>query len=149
MFKKMLAAVMAGIMLMSSSAAAVAAQPLDGEVWMQPAAIVEDELMPLYSYTQSAAASLDISNGVATCLATLKGYSGTTTKIEVTMTLQKKTALWWPDVISWSTTYNNYYMNLSRSESVSSGTYRVKAEFKVYNGSKSETVTVYSGEDKC
>ncbi len=107
----------------------------------------ESDVMPCFEYTNTTATSLSIStNGTATCLATLNGYSGTTTKIVIKMTLQKKTLLWWSTEESWSTTINSWYGGLSKTASVGSGTYRVKVEFTVYSGSNSEEITTYSQE---
>ncbi len=105
-------------------------------------------IQPLYDYTASHVTNLTISGGTASCKASLTGYSGTTSKIEITMTLQKKTLLWWSNVESWTGTYNTYYGSLTKSKAVDSGTYRVKAVYKVYSGSKSETITGYSAEKK-
>ena len=109
----------------------------------------ESDVMPCYEYTSNAVTSLGIStNGTATCSASLNGYSGTTTKIVIKITLQKKTLLWWSTEESWSTTINNYFGSLVKTASVGSGTYRVKAEFTVYSGSNSEEITIYSQEKK-
>lgn len=106
------------------------------------------EIQPLYAYASNAGAGLKITNGTARCTSEIYGIAGTTTKIEITMSLQKKTALWWPDVISWSTTTTNIYPDIVETTTVSSGTYRVKTVFKVYSGSQYETITVYSQEAK-
>ena len=105
--------------------------------------------MPCFEYTNTTATTLSIStSGTATCSAKLNGYNGTTTKIVIKMTLQKKTLLWWSEVDSWSTTINNWYGSLTKTASVGSGTYRVKVEFTVYSGSNSEEITTYSQEKK-
>lgn len=81
----------------------------------------------------------------ATCTSSLTGYVGTTTKIEVTQTLQVKNGAVWRKCESWDATYYNYYCTFTNSRSVYSGNqYRVKSEFKVYSGSNYETITDYS-----
>ena len=90
--------------------------------------------------------NLTNSSGNAKCTTTVNGYAGTATKIKITMTLQKKTLFWWSKDTSWTTTVSDYYASLSKTASVGSGTYRVKAECVVYSGSASETITQYSSE---
>ncbi len=107
----------------------------------------ESDVMPCYEYTNIAATSLSIStNGKATCSTSLNGYNGTTTKIVIKMTLQKDSWLWWSTEETWTTTVNNWYADLTKTATVDSGTYRVKAEFTVYSGSNSEEITIYSQE---
>ena len=92
--------------------------------------------------------NLSITNGTASCSATLTGINGTTTKVVIKMTLQKKTLLWWSEAESWTATYNTYYGTLSKTATVKSGTYRVKAVYTVYSGSNSESITDYSDQKK-
>ncbi len=112
--------------------------------------IIEEDssIQPLYDYTTNYGTSLSVSNGTANCNASLGGKNGTTTKIVIKMTLQKKTLLWWSEVETWSTTHNTYYGSLTKSASVKSGTYRVKAVYTVYSGSNSESITDYSEQKK-
>lgn len=105
-------------------------------------------VQPLYNYTNQCLTNLTKVNGKASCVADVTGYNGTTTKIEITMTLQKKTLLWWSTAETWTATYNTFYGTLTKSISVDSGTYRVKAVYKVYSGSNSESITSYSSEVK-
>ena len=93
---------------------------------------------PYYNYTSDVNVTLTNSIGNAN--------STTATKIKITMTLQKKTLFWWSKDTSWTTTVSDYYASLSKTASVGSGTYRVKAECVVYSGSASETITQYSSE---
>lgn len=111
------------------------------------AAIADDNIIqPLYDYTSSTSVNMVIKNGTANCSAQLVGYASTD-KIKITLTLQKKTLLWWNEVDTWTTTYYTNVATISKSCSVGSGTYRVKAEFTAYCGSDSETITTYSGEE--
>ena len=103
-------------------------------------------IQPMYDYTNKFSETLSISGGTATCKASLTGINGTTTKIVIKMTLQKKTLLWWSEVETWSATYNTYYGTLSKTATVKSGTYRVKAVYTVYSGSNSESITDYSSQ---
>lgn len=115
------------------------------------AATVEEEnqVQPRWSYTDMTYVALRItSSGTATCLADVEGYDGTTTKIHIKMTLQKYTVLWWSKVETWETTINDFCGFLSKNTQVGSGTYRVKAEFTVYSGSKSEEITSHSQQYK-
>ena len=103
-------------------------------------------------YTADTITVLSISStGVATGTAKITGYSGTTTKVTITMTLQKKGGflnLFWNDVVTWTQTFNNYKGALSKNYNVSGGTYRIRADYVAYKGSASETITAYSSEVK-
>ena len=104
-----------------------------------------DEDAVTYLYTRKCNSEISISSLNATCTSYLSGYYGTTTKIEVTQTLQVKNGAQWRKCEAWSATYYNYYCNYVNNRSVYSGNqYRVKSEFKVYSGSSYENITVYS-----
>ena len=108
-----------------------------------PASADEDGMTYLYTYKCST--NLSISSLNASCTSRLDGYYGTTTKIEVTQTLQVKNGAQWRKCDSWDATYYSYYCAFTNSRSVYSGNqYRVKSEFKVYSGSNYETITDYS-----
>lgn len=98
-----------------------------------------------YLYTYKCSTNLSISSLNATCTSSLDGYYGTTTKIEVTQTLQVRDGNQWRKSSAWSATYYNYYCTFTNSRTVYSGNqYRVKSEFKVYSGSSYETIIIYS-----
>ena len=105
----------------------------------------DGDIQPLLDYTSSATVNLVISNNTAYCASQLIGYSSTT-KIKITMTLQKKSLLWWSEADSWSATYYGNTAAMSRDCSVDSGTYRIKTVFVVYCGDDSETITVTTSE---
>lgn len=107
----------------------------------------ENEIMPLMDYTSYYTTSIVLENGEATCAADLTGYPDLCTRIEITMTLQKKTLFWWSKVETWSTAVDDYTAMMCETASVGSGTYRVKAEFVVYSGTATEELTGYSQED--
>lgn len=107
----------------------------------------EQQISPYYNYTQSNTASLKISNsGTATCYSTITGYPNLTTKIKLTMYLEKKTLWWWSEETNWTSTVKGYYNSLSKNYSVTSGTYRLRVVYTVYSNSSSETITGYSKE---
>lgn len=101
---------------------------------------------PCYLYTDSASSSLSIFSSSAICTSNVNGIQGTTTKIEVTQTLQVRDGLSWRRVTDWSETFNTWYCRYSNTynHSLPSGTYRVKTEAKVYKGTAYETVYAYS-----
>ena len=99
----------------------------------------------IYLYTNRAASYLTISGSTATCKSSLKGYYGTTTKIEVTQTVQVKDGNHCRTLQSWMATCNSYTCDFVNTRTVYSGnTYRVKSEYKVYAGTSYETVYSYS-----
>ena len=113
---------------------------------------VDDPVGPTrMAYISSYHVALLISgSGVATCTSSLTGYSGTTTKVTITIYLEKKgfLGLYWSDVTSWSQTFNDYRGTLSKDYTVGKGTYRTRTVFTAYKGSASETVTAYSSQVK-
>lgn len=109
----------------------------------------EPEIQPYYAYTTSRKTSLNKSGDNLVCKASLVGVQGTTTKIKITMTLEKKVLFWWSEKATWTQTFNSSSGTLSKIYSdISSGTYRVSAEYVAYSGSKSETITDTSLEVK-
>lgn len=99
---------------------------------------------PLYNYSTSASATLTISNGTATCKSIFKGIPGVTTKVKITMILEKKTNGEWNPYKTWTATINDTNGTLTKTTAVSSGTYRVHSVFTAYSGTKSEKLTRYS-----
>lgn len=145
MLKKLISLLLSIILLCGFSTVAYAQSP--NTIQQEETVQSEADIMPCFEYTNTTYTALNISSsGTATCTARLNGYDGTTTKIVIKMTLQKKTLLWWSEVDSWSTTINTWYGALTKTASVDSGKYRVKTEFTVYSGSNSEEITTYSQE---
>jgi len=112
-------------------------------------AIAEPPIVLRLAYANSVETKLAFSSQTAKITCRVIGYIGVTTKIEITATLEKKVLLWWSDVQTWSAAYNGYQGTLSPQLTVASGKYRVKAVYKIYSGSKYETVTDYSAELSC
>ena len=109
----------------------------------------EPEIQPYYSYTADYKTTLMKSGENLACRAYLAGVNGTTTKVKITMTLEKKVLFWWSEKETWTQTFNSYSGTLSKTYSdAGSGTYRVSAEYVAYSGTKSETITDTSAEVK-
>lgn len=101
-------------------------------------------VMPLFLYTEGTYTSLSIDSGSAWCYGNVIGIDGVTTRIDITLYLQKRVLLFWTTDTSWSDTFYDYEASMYQLHLVSSGTYRVKAVYVVYSGSDSETITEYS-----
>lgn len=99
-----------------------------------------------YLYTNYCSSTLTISGSTATCVSEVKGYYGTTTKIEITQSFEELLSNgWWYRYNSWSQTFYNYRATFSNSTSVPhSGTYHVRTTAKVYAGSNYENISIYS-----
>lgn len=108
----------------------------------------ESGIMPCYEYVKTVTVNLDISDdGTATATSKITGYSGTTTKVYITMYLERKEDGKWKTVESWSDSAASYRLTLEESVDVDSGyTYRVRASCQVYAGSNYEFISEYSGE---
>lgn len=137
MLKKRISVVMGLVMLLSCSLTCFAF------------ATEEAEIQPYYTNTKSVDTILSISGGNASCVARLTGISGKTTKVTITMTLEKKVLFWWSEQETWTQTFNSYNGTLSKNYSgANSGTYRVTAEYVAYSSSGSETISDTSAEVK-
>lgn len=143
--KKATGKFMAGLLislLVCTGVMSVSAQEI-----IPPANLEGSEVSPFYTYITNTSVSLSIPSGTANMTSKVTGVYSTTTKVAISMTLQKKsTTGTWGYVSDWSDVYNSYMGTLSKSMSVSKGTYRVKTVFTAYSGSSSETVTQYSAE---
>lgn len=106
---------------------------------------VENEVMPL-SIDASKSASLTISSGTAYAKCKVVGTVGNLDKIVINMYLQKKNSNgYFENYKSWYSTKSSYYHNLSKSCSITSGTYRVYVRVICYNGSDAETTYLTTG----
>jgi len=102
-----------------------------------------------FSYTNYTDTGIGIVSGKAIGVGDLEGYQGITTKVEITLTLQRRlkgTTGWSTYVSGTKQTFNNWYGTSSLSKaSIDKGyEYRTKAVYVAWSGSKSETITDYS-----
>lgn len=101
------------------------------------------------AYVSETRTNIGISGGKATCTGSLTGYQGTTTKVEITLTLQRKlaTSNIWSDYYNHpKQTFNTYKGVASFTKDIVKGyEYRTKAVYTAYAGTKYETFTEYSG----
>lgn len=103
-----------------------------------------EEMDVRYLYTTSCASSLQVSGTTGTCYSTIV-CPITTTKIEITQTLQVKDGNQWRAAHTWTkTVYCTDYNFVNTRTLYSGNTYRVKTQFKVYQGTNSETIYAYS-----
>jgi len=124
-----------------------------GAVYAQATSISDDaaESAPpqlRWSYINTIKTSLVISGGQASCTGTVTGYNGITTKVEITLYLERKLAssnTWSPYANEPKQTFNSFYGMYTMKEAATTGyEYRVRAVYTAYSGSNSETVTGYS-----
>lgn len=107
------------------------------------------EIQPCYSYTTNVNTLISTSGNKVDCTTTLRGKPNITTKVKITMTLEKKVLFWWSEKETWTQTFNSYNGTLSKTYiDADSGTYRISAEYVAYSGTKSETITDTSAEVK-
>lgn len=101
------------------------------------------------SYIADTATNISIVGSNAICVGSCTGYQGTTTRVEITLTLQRKLAT----TSTWSDYYNHpmqsfdtYKGTVSFTKGIVKGyEYRTKAVYTAYAGSNKETLTQYSG----
>ncbi len=108
---------------------------------------VETEISPMMLYIEDVKSNLTISGTTATVTATVSGDINNATKAKVIAELQLKSGSSWLPVKIWTVTENSYSAKVYETYTVKSGnTYRVKTTATVWEGSQSETKTVYSSE---
>ena len=140
MLRKKLSALLAFCFLGAFLATPVCAIPEPTE-----SAFVPDEVISRNLYTNSTTTSLKISGGKATATAKANGYPGLATKISTSMYLERYTNGTWKTYGSWTTSVNGSFSAFQQTTSVSKGySYRVKAVYYVYSGTKCEVLTGYS-----
>lgn len=120
--------------------------------WAEPAVIPVNNLQqaesaPFMLYIRDAKSNLNISGTTATVTASVTGALNSATKAKVIAELQVKSGSNWLPVKIWTVTENSYKASINETYSVTKGnTYRVKATVTVWEGTPSETQTVYSNE---
>jgi len=73
--------------------------------------------------------SLSFSSGKANCTASVTAYAANTTSVKIVMTLYKYTNGKWEFVQSWEDSADGTTLTLSKSETVSSGNYKLVGVF--------------------
>lgn len=113
-----------------------------------------DTAVPLYNNTSSYSTIFTISDtGLGTIGISCRGYSGTTTKIEVHTYVQLKIGSSWITIKNgasnnvWVDTVSGYRLDTSHSIQLDSGTYKVVALYYVY-GSGGDTDVISTSVTK-
>lgn len=105
----------------------------------------ETEVVPM-SIDAQKTLTLSISSGTATASCKVAGDSGDVTKIVIDMYLQRKNSSGtWLNYKSWTGSKSSNIYTMTKTYSVTSGTYRVKARVVCYQGSTTETTYHYTG----
>ncbi len=106
---------------------------------------LELSIAPYMLYIEDAQCSLDITGSTATVDCFVTGRRTTATKAKVIAELQVKNGSSWIPVAIWTDTQDAYRATVYESKSITPGnTYRVKATVTVWEGTASETRTIYS-----
>ena len=135
-WKKTVAACSLGLCLaLSAAPCALATQSM--------AVPARESAMPRYSNIRITP-SLSINGGVASISVSIRPNSGY--EYDLTITLQKKGLIFWGDEESW-TVSGSSIKTVSKTVSVSSGTYRVLVEGTVYDANGNEVDTVSETSD--
>lgn len=107
----------------------------------------ESSIAPYMLYIADSRCSLSISGTTATVSSSVEGDSFDATKAKVVAELQEKSGSSWSTIATWTDTQNAYKASVKQTKAVTAGkTYRVKATVTVWEGSLSETQTLYSAE---
>lgn len=142
--KKALALVMAFVTLcLCSAGVSAAAVDENNEEYVEEYEYIVE---PYSAIINSCNAYISIENRqIATCTGRTS-CSSDVYKIEITVTLQKKGAIFWNDVTYWTETVYSNSAELKRGCAVEVGeTYRTKVKVVAYYGSKSTKQTNTSG----
>ncbi|MFR6290057.1 MAG: hypothetical protein ACLUKQ_01230 [Peptococcaceae bacterium] len=107
----------------------------------------ESAIAPYMLYISDWQSKLTIVNRIAKVDCWVNGSIDDATKAKVVAELQEKSGSSWSTIATWTDTRNDYEAFVYETKSVTAGkTYRVKATITVWEGTKSETQTVYSEE---
>ncbi len=138
--KKAAAAVCLGAVVLTAVPAvamAATAEPITQQT--------ESGIAPYMLYIVDARCTLSISGTTATVNAWVIGDDFDATKAKVVAELQEKDGNSWTTIATWTDTQNAYRASVNKTKSITRGkTYRVKATVTVWEGSASETQTIYN-----
>ncbi len=96
-------------------------------------------------YIEDVQCSLDITGSTATVDCFVTGRRTTATKAKVIAELQVKNGSSWTTIATWTDTQDSYRATVNKTKTITAGnTYRVKATVTVWEGTASETRTIYS-----
>ena len=138
--KKIAAVCLSAVVLTSVPAVTMAATAVE-PVTQQ----VESGIVPYMLYIVDARCTLTVSGTTATVDAWVEGDSFDATKAKVVAELQEKNGSSWTTIATWTDTQNGSYASVYKTKAITSGnTYRVKAAVTVWEGTASETRTLYS-----
>ena len=102
-------------------------------------------IAPYMLYIVDANCTLSISGTTATVQCWVKGDSIDATKAKVIAELQVKNGSSWTTIATWTDTQDSYRVTVNKTKTITAGnTYRVKATVTIWEGSQSETQTLYS-----
>jgi len=117
------------------------------ETAVEPVNQQDDGIAPHMQYIVEAECSLGISGTTATVDAWVKGDVLEATKTKVIAELQLKNGSSWIPVAIWTDTQDAFKAEVYETKTVSKGcTYRVKATVTAWEGSQSETQTIFTNE---
>lgn len=139
--KKVTATVCLGAAVLTSvpavAMAATAGEPINQQTEIGKA--------PYMLYIVDANCTLSISGTTATVNCWVKGDSIDATKAKVVAELQEKNGSSWTTIATWTDTQDSYRASVNKTKTITAGnTYRVKATVTVWEGTASETRTIYS-----
>ena len=105
----------------------------------------EITIMPRWTYIASVDGNLATNGTEATVDCWVKGYYGRATKAKIITELQvKSSATNWIPVAIWTDTQNDYEASVYETKTINpDNTYRVKITATVWEGSQSETTTLF------
>lgn len=102
---------------------------------------ISDEKSLEYTHASTVSSTLIISDsGKAKPAAVIMGLPGGTTKLSVTMYLQRYLNGVWETVQKWSKSTTANHLSISKNKVVTKGRYRTHSVFKAYSNSKVERI---------
>lgn len=142
MMKKTVAAIcLSAAVLISVPAVSLA------ETAVEPANQQESGIAPHMTYIVEARCALSVSDDIATVDCWVKGDVLEATKTKVIAELQVKNGSNWIPTAIWTDTQDGFKAHVNETKSVVIGhTYRVKATVTAWEGSQSETQTIFTDE---
>ena len=115
------------------------------ETAVNPLSNQQESIAPRMMYIDRASCDLSISGSTASVECYVNGNPNYATKAKIIAELQVQSGSGWLPVKIWTVTENDYEATVDESYTINtSSTYRLKATVTVWEGSQSETKTLYS-----
>lgn len=148
MFNKKVLSVLFAITILTTTASPALANEAPYQPERENIEYSQNNISPRWTYIKFITSSLDISGKTATVEASVTGKLSVDSS-SIKITLEKKEGRDWIEYSSWSVSEDSAFAEITKTDTITSGTYRLKTKVTVSESSNTETVTRYSSSVSC